>query len=135
MIEVATVEAVLLPKVQNPGFANTILNGRLVGPLDKGYWNFWESIANNYELTIEECANKPLDERLTVVILSILDCWRVMADLFEFFKILYGFEVFEEQFIFRRHKSNTRGHSIKSWRDRFNVFKYSFSNRVIKHWK
>ena len=58
------------------------------------------------------------------------------ADLLEVFKILKGCEGIEEQLFFKRHISNTRGHSMKLYKERVNrdVLKYSFANRVIEQW-
>jgi hypothetical protein len=68
--------------------------------------------------------------------LTTLECRRMRADLLEVFKILKGFEGIEEQLFFKRHISNTRGHSMKLYKERVNrdVLKYSFANRVIEQW-
>jgi hypothetical protein len=68
--------------------------------------------------------------------LTTLECKRTRADLIEVFKILKGFEGIEEQLFFRRHISNTRGHSMILYKDRVNrdVLKYSFANRIIEQW-
>jgi len=85
---------------------------------------------------IEECANKTYEERLAMTGLTTLECRRMRADLLEVFKILKGFEGIEEQLFFKRHISNTRGHSMKLYKERVNrdVLKYSFANRVIEQW-
>ena len=58
------------------------------------------------------------------------------ADLIEVFKILKGFEGIDEKLFFKRHISNTRGHSMKLYKDRVNrdILKFSFANRVIEQW-
>ena len=58
------------------------------------------------------------------------------ADLIEVFKIFKGFEGIDEKIIFKKHISNTRGHSMKLYKDRVNrdVLKFSFANRVIELW-
>ena len=55
------------------------------------------------------------------------------ADLIEVLKILQGFEGIDEKSVFKRHISNTRGHSMKLYKDRVNrdVLKFSFANRVL----
>jgi len=63
---------------------------------------------------IEECASKSYNERLEVVGLTTLESRRSRADLIEVFKILKGFEEIDENLFFKRHVSNTRGHSLKS---------------------
>ena len=85
---------------------------------------------------IREFTGKTYDERLTMVGLTTLECRRVRADLLEVFKILKGYEGVEEKLFFSRHISNTRGHSMKLYKDRVNrdVLKYSFANRVIEQW-
>ena len=54
----------------------------------------------------------------------------------EVFKIFKGFEGIDKKLIFKRHISNTRGHSTKLSKDRVNrdVLKLSFANRVNEHW-
>jgi hypothetical protein len=81
---------------------------------------------------IEECASKSYNERLEVVGLTTLESRRSRADLIEVFKILKGFEEIDENLFFKRHVSNTRGHSLKLYKGRVNkdVLKYSFANRV-----
>ena len=61
---------------------------------------------------------------------------RMRADLIEAFKILKGFEGIDEKIFFKRHISNTRGHSMKLYKDRVNrdVSKFSFANKVIEQW-
>ena len=56
--------------------------------------------------------------------------------MLEVFKILKGYEGVEEQLVFSRHIYNTRGHTMKLYKDRVNrdVLKYSFANRVIEQW-
>lgn len=58
------------------------------------------------------------------------------ADLIEAFKILKGIEGMDEKLFFKRHLSNTRGHSMKLYKERVNrdVLKFSFANTVIEHW-
>ena len=54
-------------------------------------------------------------------------------DLIQVFKILKGFDVIDEQLFFKRHISNTRGRSVKLYKDGVNnrgVLKFSFTNRV-----
>ena len=70
---------------------------------------------------IEECANKTYEERLAMAGLTTLECRRMRADLLEVFKILKGFEGIEEQLFFKRHISNTRGHSMKLYKERVNI--------------
>ena len=84
---------------------------------------------------------KTYAERLEMVGLSTLECRRTRADLIEDFKILEGFEGMEGKLflirnisILRRNISNTRGHSMKAYKDRVNrdVLKYSFENRAFE---
>ncbi len=95
-----------------------------------------EKVQRRATRMIRECTGKTYDERLTMVGLTTLECRRVRADLLEVFKILKGYEGVEEKLFFSRHISNTRGHSMKLYKDRVNrdVLKYSFANRVIEQW-
>ena len=54
--------------------------------------------------------------------------------MIEVFKCLEGFEWIDEKLFFKRHISNTRGHSMKLYKDKVNrdVSKFSFANRVIE---
>jgi hypothetical protein len=82
----------------------------------------------------KECADKAYAERLEMIGLTTLECRGTRADLIEVFKILNGFEGIEDQLFFKRHISNTRGHSMKLCKDRVNrdVLKYSFANRIFE---
>ena len=95
-----------------------------------------EKVQRRATRMIRECTGKTYDERLTMVGLTTLECRRVRADLLEVFKILKGYEGVEEKLFFSRLISNTRGHSMKLYKDRVNrdVLKYSFANRVIEQW-
>ena len=95
-----------------------------------------EKVQRRATRMIEECAGKTYKERLKIVGLTTLECRRMRADLIEVYKILKGFEGIEEKLLFTRHISNTRGHTMKLYKNRVNsdVLKYSFANRVIEHW-
>ena len=95
-----------------------------------------EKVQKRATRMIKECAGKTYEERLQIVGLTTLECRRLRADLIEVFKILKGFEGIEEKLFFKRHISNTRGHSMKLYKDRVNkdILKYSFANRVIEQW-
>ena len=58
-----------------------------------------------------------------------------VADLIEVFKILNVFEGVEDE-LFKRHISNTMGHSMKLYKDRLNkdVLKFRFANRIFDQW-
>jgi ribonucleases P/MRP protein subunit RPP40 len=95
-----------------------------------------EEVQRRATRLIKECADKAYAEGLEMVGLTTLECRRMRADLIKVFKILKSFEGIEEQLFFRRHISNTRGHSMKSYKDRVNrdVLKYSFANRIFEQW-
>ena len=95
-----------------------------------------EKVQKRATRMIKECAGKTYEERLQIVGLTTLECRRLRADLIEVFKILKGFEGIEEKLFFKRHISNTRGHSMKLYKDRVNrdILKYSFAIRVIEQW-
>jgi len=80
--------------------------------------------------------SKTYEERHKIVGLTNLECRRIRADLIEVFKILKGFEVVEEELFFKRLISNTRGQSMKLYKDIVNrdVLKYSFANWAIEQW-
>ena len=65
---------------------------------------------------IEEFKGKSYEERLEILGLITLENRRMRADLIEVFKILKGFEGIDEKLFFKRHISNTRGHSMKLYK-------------------
>jgi hypothetical protein len=95
-----------------------------------------EKVQRRATKMIEECIGKSYMERLEIVGLTTLESRRCRADLIEVYKILKGFEDIDENIFFKRHVSNTRGHSLKLYKDRVNkdVLKYSFANRVVEKW-
>jgi hypothetical protein len=95
-----------------------------------------EKVQRRATKMIDECKGKSYEERLEIVGLITLEKRRMRADLIEAFKILKGIEGIDEKLFFKRHLSNTRGHSMKLYKERVNrdVLKFSFANRVIEHW-
>jgi ribonucleases P/MRP protein subunit RPP40 len=95
-----------------------------------------EKVQRRATKMIKECAEKTYEERLETVSLTTLECRRTNTDLIEVFKILKGCEGIEERLFFRRHISNTRGHTMKLYKDRVNrdVLKHSFANRIFEQW-
>ena len=99
-----------------------------------------EKVQRRATRMIEECKGISYEERLQATGLTSLETRRSRADMLEVFKILRGFEGVDERVFFNRFTErigvNTRGHSLKLVKERFNkdVMKYSFSNRVINMW-
>ena len=77
---------------------------------------------------IEECKGKSYEERLDILGLITLENRRMRTDVIEVLKFFKGFEGIDEKLFFNRHISNTRGHSMKLYKDRVNrdVLKFIF---------
>ena len=95
-----------------------------------------EQVQRRATRMIEECKGKSYEERLEILGLITLENRRMRAALREVFRIFKGFEGIDEIIFFKRHISNTRGHSMKLYKFRVNrdVLKFGFANRVIEQW-
>jgi len=73
------------------------------------------------------------EERLDLLVIITLEERRVRGDVF---KILKWFCVLPSSTFFTLSSSGLRGHSLKLFKNQYssNIGKFSFYNRVVKHW-
>ena len=95
-----------------------------------------EKVQRRATRMMEECRGKSYNDRLQILGLTTLETRRVRADMLEVFKILKGYEGVNGDCFFKIQSTNTRGHSMKLYKERVykDVCKYSFGNRVIDKW-
>ena len=95
-----------------------------------------EKVQRRATKMISECKGKEYEIRLRVLGLTTLEKRRTRADLLEVYKILHGLEDINEEVFFKRHITNTRGHSMKLYKEGVikDVLKFSFANRVVDKW-
>ena len=85
---------------------------------------------------MEECRGKSYNDRIQMLGLTTLETRRVRTDMLEVFKILEEYEGVNSDCFFRIQSTNTRGHSMKLYKERCykDVCKYSSGNRVKDKW-
>ena len=104
----------------------------LVGDIDT-----LERVQHRATKLIPSIANLPYEQRLKILNLQSLYARRLRGDLIETYKILNGFTGTSiDNFFILNTDSRTRGHSKKLFkeRNRLNISKYFFSNRVVSCW-
>lgn len=76
------------------------------------------------------------EDRLQLLGLTTLQTRRLRGDLIEMFKIIKGMYCIDASEFFTFSDSNTRGHDLKLYKDRFcsNIGKFSFCNRSVDLW-
>ena len=85
---------------------------------------------------IPQLKDKSYEERLIFLELTTLETRRLRGDLIEVFKIFKGYDDLQPSKFFNLSINLTRGHSLKLFKDRFNLDcrKFVFSQRVIDVW-
>ena len=95
-----------------------------------------ERVQRRATKSIEEVKGLPYHARLQRLKLTTLETRRLRGDLIEVFKIFSGLDNLNPEDFFAIINTNTRGHSLKLFKDNFqsDLGKYKFSNRVIDEW-
>ena len=95
-----------------------------------------EGVQRRATRMIEGYKNLDYTHRLQLLGLTTLETRRLRGDLIQTFKIVNSIDCLNMHDFFQISSTITRGHDLKSCKQRFllDVGKFSFSNRVIDHW-
>ena len=99
--------------------------------------NVLERVQKRATKLISGLSEMRYEERLIILGLIMLETRRLRGDLIEVFqKIIKGYEHIDQEVFSDMSQSSFRGHSLKlnKKRDRIDVAKFCFSNRVVNEW-